>query len=155
MSTRVNVFKGLVSDIVNSSKANRAVTNDSQVVGSIKSRLSRSQKAAAEFAAEKRDDLKLNEEAQISVLQGFLDGLDKVPEEDIKKAALEALDTLRMQEKKVHAGSITKCLLGPDGSLSGKYLDMDSVTRIVREIVFTVKSEGTKRNSNLSESPLG
>jgi hypothetical protein len=83
----------------------------------------------------------------------LLDGLEKVSEEDIKKAALEAVDTLRMEEKKVHQGSLIQCLVGPNGSLSGKYLDMDSVTRIVRDIVFTVLG-GTLRRKKTRQNIL-
>lgn len=118
--------------------------DDNQVVATLKSRLRLSENAAAEFAAAKRDDLKANEDAQVSVLQGYLDGLDKVSEEDIKNAALEALDIVRNEGKKMHMGAIIKRLVGPDGPFHGKYLDMPSVTRIVREVIFTGGSEGTQ-----------
>lgn len=144
IATRLNVLRGLLGDIVSSSKIGRTVIDDNQVVAILKSRLRLSEKAAAEFAAAKRDDLKANEDAQVSVLQGYMDGLDKISEEDIKNAALEALDIVRNEGKKMHMGAIIKRLVGPGGPFHGKYLDMPSVTRIVREVIFTGGSEGTQ-----------
>ena len=116
------------------------------MVAVLKSRLKVSETAAAEFAAAKRDDLKAKEEAQISVLQGYLDGLEKVSEEDIKSAAMSALNVLRMEGLKIHMGAIIKRLVGPQGPFHGKHLDMPSVTRIVRQIVFTGDSEPKQDN---------
>lgn len=113
----------------------------------LKSRVKRSESAAAEFATAERDDLRANEEAQVSVLQGYLDGLETVSEDDIKNAALEALDILRIEGKKIHMGAIIKLLVGPDGPFHGKYLNMPSVTRIVREIIFTGRAETTQNPS--------
>lgn len=134
---RLNVLRGLLADIVNSSKINRAITQDHEVVALLKSRIKLSQSAAAEFAAAERDDLKANEEGQVSILQGYLDGLEIVSDEDIKNAALEALDFLRMEGKRIHMGAIIKLLIGPNGIYCGKYLNMPTVTRIVREVIFT------------------
>ena len=138
------MLRGLLGDIVSSSKISRAVTDDNQVVAILKSRLRLSEKAAVEFAAAKRDDLKANEDAQVSVLQGYLDGLDKISEEDIRNAALEASDIVRTEGKKVHMGAIIKRLVGHGGPFHGKYVDMSSVTRIVRKVIFTGGSEGTQ-----------
>ena len=135
------MLRGFLADIVNSSKINRAITHDHQVVALLKSRIKLSKSAAAEFAAAERDDLKANEEGQVSILQGYLDGLETVSDEDIKNAALEALDFLRMEGKTIHMGAIIKRLVGPDGRFDGKYLNMPSVTRIVREVIFTGKTE--------------
>lgn len=140
-ATRLNVLRGILADIVNSSKINRAITQDNQVVALLNSRIKLSQNAAAEFAAAERDDLKANEEAQVSILQEYLDGLEKVSEEDIKDAALKALDILRTEGKKIHMGAIIKLLVGPDGPFQGKYLNMPSLTRIVREIIFSARIE--------------
>ena len=107
----------------------------------LKSRIKLSKSAAAEFAAAERDDLKANEEAQISVLQGYLDGLETVSDEDIKNAVLEALETLRLEGTKIHMGAIIKLLIGDNGPFHGKHLEMPSVTRIIREIVFTDRTE--------------
>ena len=138
---RLNVLRGLLADIVNCSKINRAITHDHQVVSLLRSRIKLSQNAAVEFAAAEREDLKANEEEQVSILQGYLEGLETISDEDIKNAALEALDVLRTQGKKIHMGAIIKALIGADGRFYGKYLDMPSVTRIVREVVFSGKTD--------------
>lgn len=147
-ATRLNVLRGVLADIINSSKINRAITQDSQVVAILKSRLKLSENAAAEFAAAEREDLKANEEAQVSILQGYLDGLETVPEKDIKNAALKALDILRLEGKKIHQGAVIKLLLSPDAPFQGKHLDMPSVTRIVREIVISNQIE-TQQDSSI------
>lgn len=140
-ANRLNVLRGLLADIINSSKINRAITHDHQVVALLKSRIKLSENAAAEFAAAERGDLKANEEAQVSILRRYLDRLEKVSDEDIKNAALEALDILRTEGKKIHMGAIIKLLIGSGGRFYGQYLDMPSVTRIVREVVFTGRTE--------------
>lgn len=135
------MLRGLLADINSSSKINKPMTLDFQVVALLKSRIKLSQSAAAEFAAAERNDLKTNEEGQVSILQGYLEGLEPVSDEDIKNAALEALDVLRTEGKKVHMGAIIKALIGVDGRFYGKYIDMPSVTRVVREVVFSGRTE--------------
>ncbi len=130
------MLRGLLSDVTNSAKVNRAITNDSQMVAILKARLKLCESAAAQFAAADRGDLKANEEAQISVLRGYLDGIEKVSDEDIRKASLEALDILRIEGAKIHTGAVIKLLIGPKGPFHGKHLDMPSVTGIVREILY-------------------
>lgn len=104
-----------------------------------------SETAVDAFATAEREDLKANEEAQIAVLQGYLDGLEEISEEEIKVAALEVLDVLRKEGKKIHMGALVKNLVGPRGRFYDKNIDMSSLTRVVRNLIFTGEDEATPK----------
>lgn len=111
---------------------NKPVTTDAQILAMLRSRAKLSKSAAADFSTAKRDDLKEKEEAQIAVLQEYIDSVKMVSEEEILNLAAEAVKRLELEGKGIHMGSVIKSLLE---ALDGKPVEMASVSRIVREVV--------------------
>lgn len=140
------MLRGILTDVTYSAKINRAITQDSQLIAILKQRLRKCEAATTEFAAAGRDDLKAKEDAEISVLRGYLDGIEKVPEEDIRKAALEALDILRITGEKIQTYGVIKLLTGAKGPFYGKYVDMPSLTGIIRELLQVPEKPSDEEN---------
>lgn len=128
----MNAVRGILAEITNFSKMNKPVTTDAQIVAILRSRAKLSKSAAADFSAAKRDDLKEKEEAQIAVLQQYIESVKMVSEEEILNLAAEIVKRLKSEGKGIYMGSVIKSLLE---ALNGKPVEMASVSRIVREVV--------------------
>ena len=128
----MNAVRGILAEITNFSKMNKPVTTDAQIVAMLRSRAKLSKSAAADFSAAKRDDLKEKEEAQIAVLQEYIESVKMVSEEEILNLAAETVKRLKLEGKGIYMGSVIKGLLE---ALNGKPVEMASVSRIVREVV--------------------
>ena len=142
------MVRGILADIVNASKANKLITTDAQIVSVIRSRVDVSTKAAAEFGAADRHDLKDKEEEQIGILQRYLDSIRHLSEDEIREAAVNVANKVQSQGKKLHEGLVIKGLIGEGGIFFGKPIEMPQFTRIIREVV----KENRLPNSSLGES---
>lgn len=111
---------------------NKPVTTDAQIFAMLRSRAKLSKSAAADFSAAKRDDLKEKEEAQIAVLQEYIESVKMITEDDILTLATATVKRLELEGKGIYMGSVIKSVLE---ALDGKPVEMASVSRIVREVV--------------------
>ena len=111
---------------------NKSVSTDAQIFAMLKSRAKLSKSASEDFRAAKRDDLREKEEAQIAVLQEYIESVKMVSEEEILNLAAEAVTRLELEGKGIYMGSVIKSLLE---ALDGRAVEMASVSRIVREVV--------------------
>lgn len=125
----MNVVRGILAEIVSFSKVNKPVTTDAQLVALLKSRTKLSKSAAADFNANQRDDLKDNEEAQIAVLEEYINSVEKVSEKKLTELADEVANRLEAIGVKLHMGSLIKGVLF---AVEGRPVEMANVTRIVR-----------------------
>lgn len=128
----MNAVRGVLAEITNFSKMNKSVSTDAQIVAMLKSRAKLSKSASVDFRAAKRDDLREKEEAQIAVLQEYIESVKLVSEEEILNLAAEAVTRLELAGRGIHMGSVIKSLLE---ALDGRAVEMASVSRIVREVV--------------------
>lgn len=124
--------RGVLAEITNLSKMNKSVSTDAQIVAMLRSRAKLSKSASEDFRAAKRDDLRKKEEAQIAVLQEYIESVKMVSEEEILILAAEAVNRLELEGRGVFMGSVIKGLLE---ALDGKPVEMASVSRIVREVI--------------------
>lgn len=111
---------------------NKSVSTDAQIVAMLRSRAKLSKSASEDFRAAKRDDLREKEEAQIAVLQEYIESVKMVSEEEILNLAADAVNTLKLEGRGIYMGSVIKNLLE---ALDGKPVEMASVSRIVRDVV--------------------
>lgn len=111
---------------------NKSVSTDAQIISMLRSRAKLSKTASEDFRAAKRDDLREKEEAQIAVLQEYIESVKTVSEEEILILAAEAVNRLELEGRGIFMGSVIKGLLK---ALDGKPVEMASVSRIVREVI--------------------
>ncbi|MCJ1452140.1 hypothetical protein MMC28_002482 [Mycoblastus sanguinarius] len=134
-SFRLDVLRGLISEVTNAAKTSKPVTTDSQMLNIIRKHVKSSEAAAGEFSNAKRDELKDREVAQIAVLQEYMKDSDIMGEEDVTKAIQDVIGNMRTDGKQVTGGSVMKALVGPGGSLDGQLVDKKDVARLVQGMI--------------------
>ncbi len=129
---RLDVLRGLISDVTNAAKTSKPVTTDTQMLSIIRKRVKSSEAAVEEFQSAKRDDLKEREVAQIAVLEAYIGDSDSMGEDDITKAIQDVIGRMRLEEKTVNQGSVMKSMVGPGGILEHQTVEKQAVARLVK-----------------------
>ena len=130
--SRLDVLRGLISDVTNAAKASKPVVSDRQMLDILRKRIKNSEAAVEEFQNANRDDLKGREVAQIAVLQSYIGETDSIGEDDIKRAILKVISGLLCEDKTVNQGNVMKSLVGPGGSLENTAVDRQLVANLVK-----------------------
>lgn len=130
-SYRLDVLRGLISEVTNAAKTSKPVTTDSQMLSIIRKRVTSSENAAAEFKAANREDLRSREAAQIDVLEEYIKDSNSLGDEGITMAIQEVVGKMRTEKLDVNRGSVMKALVGPGGRLDGQLVDNSDVARLV------------------------
>ncbi|KAL9136361.1 MAG: hypothetical protein Q9175_002437 [Cornicularia normoerica] len=130
-SSRLDVLRGLISDVTNAAKTSKPITTDAQMLKIIQKRVKSSEAAVEEFQSAKRDDLKDREVAQIAILEAYMDR-DSMGEDDITRAIQDVIGKLRSEEKTVNQGSVMKSLVGPGGTLEDQLVDKQVIVKLVK-----------------------
>lgn len=129
---RLDVLRGLISDVTNAAKKSKPVTTDVQMLQIIRKRVKNSEAAVEEFQSAKRDDLKDREVAQIAVLEAYISDSNSMGDDDIKRVIQDVIDKMRSEEKIVNQGSVMKSIVGPGGILQDQMVDKQVVAKLVR-----------------------
>ena len=142
---RLDVLRGLISDVTNAAKASRPVTTDAQMLKVIKKRVKSSEAAVEEFQSANRNDLKDREVAQIAVLEEYIGDSGSMEEDDITKVIQDVIGKMRSAERTVNQGSVMKSIVGPGGILEDQVVDRKTVARLVKgELVFLLSCSSLK-----------
>lgn len=131
MLDRLDVLRGLISEVTNAAKSLNSVNTDSQILAIIRKRVKSSEAAANEFRTAKREDLRARENVQIAVLKEYVKDSNSMGEKDITTAIQDVIGKMRLEEKEVNRGSVMKALVGPEGSLADRMVDKSEVSRLV------------------------
>lgn len=134
-SSRLDVLRGLISDVTNAAKTSKPVNTDAQMLTIIRKRVKSSEAAVEEFQSAKRDDLKDREVAQIAVLEAYIDDSGSMGEDDITRAVQDVVGKLRSEEKTVTQGSVMKYMVGPGGTLEDRPVDKQVVAKLVKSML--------------------
>ena len=129
MWSRLNVIRGSLTEITNASKPPNPEMTDERVFALLKKQAKESRNAAKEFETGKRSDMSEQELQRVAVLEVYLSSVGSFGEEDISKAARNAVAALQSEGRKVNMGVIVKAVRN---TLKGKTLDMGKVAGIVR-----------------------
>jgi len=132
---RLDVLRGLISDVTNAGKTTKPVNTDSQVLAIIRKRVKSSEAAADEFHTAKREDLRARETAQIAMLKEYIRDDNSMGEAEITAAILDVIRKMKAEEKEVHRGSVMKALVGPEGCLADQSVDKTEVSRLVGGLI--------------------
>ncbi|KAF1813319.1 GatB/YqeY domain-containing protein [Eremomyces bilateralis CBS 781.70] len=133
-TTRLNVLRAILADVINASKTSSPVTSDIQLFALIRKRTSASREAASQFATAGRMDLVEKEEAQTRILDEYAGEVEAVGAEEMEKAIQEVVEQMKEQGKVV-LGQVMKALIGEGGSLAGKSVDRKELAAAVKRAV--------------------
>ncbi|KAL9079338.1 MAG: hypothetical protein Q9157_001768 [Trypethelium eluteriae] len=131
-ANRLNVLRSLLAEVTNAAKTSSPVKSDMQLLSLLRKRAAASKAAASEFQDAGRADLKEKEEAQMSVLDGYIGGVQVVGEDEIKRVVRERIRQLQGDGIKLDLGNVVKVLLGPGGDFDGKPVERGYVAKEVK-----------------------
>lgn len=137
-TNRLNVLRGLISDVTNSAKTNSPIKTDMQLLALLRKRAASAKQASSEFKSAGREDLVEREEDQAKVLQEYAGGVETMSSDDIRDAVTKVVEQTRAESgAKLNMGDVLKKLLAPGGSLDGKPVEKSEVARIVKDALAT------------------
>ena len=135
-TNRLNVLRGLLSEVTNAAKTNSPVKTDMQLLSMLRKRAASAKQASTEFKSEGRDDLVQKEDDQVKVLEEYAGDVKTMSEDDIRDVVMKVVDEVKAQQSgKINMGDVLKRLLAPGGSLDGKPVERSEVARIVKEVL--------------------
>lgn len=126
---RLTVLRSLLAEITNASKTTKPVSSDAALFSLLLKQIKSSQAAVEEFVQAKREDLVEKERSQLLVLEGYLNQIESVKEEEIKRVAEEVVAGFSGEAK---AGAVMGKVMG---KLGGRPVDADVVRKVVEEMV--------------------
>ena len=130
MPSRLDVLRGLIAETTNAAKTSTPVSTDSHLLRIIQKRIKNSREVILQFEEAKRDDLKEKENAQIRVLEEYIQNSGIMSEEDVTKAIQGTIGAMRTKGQKTDKASVMKNLLGPGGALENELVDKKEVARL-------------------------
>jgi len=131
---RLDVLRGIISEVTNAAKSSKPVTTNGQLISMLRKRVKRSESAAAEFHQAKREDLRGKEVKQISMLEEYLP-TNNIGDEDITRTIQEVIGKMRTNGEKLNQGIVMKALVGPEGTFDGQNVDKKDVARLVNGLI--------------------
>ena len=134
-TARLNVLRSVISAVNNASKTSSPIKTDIQLLALLRKTARSSQDAVQEFQGAGRQDLVDKEEAQIRVLEEYMEssGVESVGEEELRKIIVSTIAELKAGGGKAMAGDVSKKLFAPGGTLSGKDYDSKKAAEIVKQ----------------------
>ena len=135
---RLSVLRSVLSATLNASKTAQPIDTDAKLVGLLRKSARAAQDAVEEFKSAGRSDLVEKEEAQIRVLEAYVQdsGITIVSHVELHAAVEHVLGELKEEVgHKPSQGEAIKRLLAPGGRLDGKIFDKAEMVQIVSSIL--------------------
>ncbi|GAW12139.1 hypothetical protein EKO27_g4231 [Xylaria grammica] len=132
-AARLSVLRAALASTLNASKTSSPITTDVALVALLRKQARGCADARAEFAAAGRDDLATKEEAQIAILDEYLEGsgVEELDGDQLRAVVQGAVAGLGGEKPKM--GDIMKILLAPGGPLDGKNVEKAELARVVKQ----------------------
>ncbi|PNS16211.1 hypothetical protein CAC42_6318 [Sphaceloma murrayae] len=134
-TNRLNVVRGILNEITNSSKTSSPIKTDMQLLALLRKRASAAETAKKEFDGAGRSDLSEKEDAQLSVLNEYAGGVETWNDDQVKEAVSGVIESMRTSGAKVTAGDVLKRLFAPGGDLDGKPVEKAKVSVAVKNLL--------------------
>ena len=114
---------------------------ESKVLALLSKQAKSSKAAAAEFKLAKRSDLEGKEEAQLAVLEEYISLIHTVPEDEVARTVTKILSNLKANGNRLHYGNVMRDLNGRNGVYAEQALDMDQVSKIVKDQLGSIQPD--------------
>ncbi|RPA92960.1 GatB/YqeY domain-containing protein [Choiromyces venosus 120613-1] len=134
-TNRLNVIRGILSDLNNASKSPKPPTTDLDILALITETKTKSAASIAEFRAAEREDLVEKESGQVAILDTYAGMVEKVSEGEIRSVVEGVIKTAKEAGERVDMGSIMKKVLA---ELAGRPAVKGEVAGVVKEAVKAV-----------------
>ena len=136
-TARLSVLRSVIASTLNASKTASPIKTDAQLVALLRKQARSSRDVITEFRQAGREDLVEKEEAQVRVLEGYVEdsGIETVAEAELRNIVQAVKAELAAEgiADKAAVGEAMKRLLSPGGPLDGKYVEKADISRILKE----------------------
>ncbi|KAG0640860.1 Yqey-like protein-domain-containing protein [Tuber brumale] len=133
-TNKLNVIRGILSDISNASKTTNPPSTDLDILALINKTKKMSAASIAEFREAGREDLVEKETGQVTILDTYAGMVEKVGKEEITAVVNGAIKAVKEAGGKVNTGSVMKKALA---ELAGKPAVEAEVAAITIEAIKT------------------
>jgi uncharacterized protein len=131
---RLNVLRGVLADITNSSKTNAPVKDDLALLALLRKRISGAKQAIDQAQEAGRENLVESESAQLGVLEAYAGNIKTMSDEDIRQVLKDLLERMQREGKDIGTGNIMKECFGPGRAFDGHMVEKQAVIRLVKEV---------------------
>lgn len=136
-TNRLNVLRGILSEVSNASKSSSPVNSDLQLLAMLRKRAAAGKATAEEASKGGRADITEKENAQVAVMEEYASGVQTMGENDIRDAIGAVMQDMSQGGEKMNRGVVIRKLLGPGGRLEGKPVEKSVVANLVGQAVGT------------------
>ncbi|KAL8697464.1 MAG: hypothetical protein Q9224_002295 [Gallowayella concinna] len=130
--------RGILTETTSLEKESKGVKTNTQLFKLLQRRRSASLNAAKEFQNAGRDDLTDQENQQIGVLQGYLDGFDTTSADEVVAAIQTAIRELEANGVTPKRERVRAILYRSGGAFQDKIIDNGLVTKTIHRLVHEV-----------------
>ena len=132
---KLNVVRGILADITNSSKTASPVKDDLALLALLRKRITAAKQAAQQAEEVGRPDLVDKEAEQMGILEQYAGNVKTISDEEIQQSITRIVEQLQKEGKEVVTGNILKKCFGPGGAFEGRMVEKQTVARLVKEAV--------------------
>lgn len=94
------IVKGILSEITYAAKCNKPIATDIDLYTQLQSNIDKRKEGCEQFKANGRDDLFEKEQAEMHILQTFLDRIEVASPEELSKAIQDSMDKVSPRSMK-------------------------------------------------------
>lgn len=133
---RLDVLRTLTAEITNASKTAKPISTDTNLLSLLKKQIQACQESIEAFKSASREDLVGKENAQLEVLEGYVDEIPKLSEEDVGEMVEEVVKELREagKVKESEKPEFGMLMGGVQKKIAGRPVDMQFVTERISRI---------------------
>jgi uncharacterized protein len=132
---RLNVLRGVLADITNSSKTHSPVNDDLTLLALLRKRISNTKQAIDQADEVGRPDLRDKEKEQLDILEGYAGNIKTMGDDEIQETVKDILNHLKDNNTEATLSNIMKKCFGPAGAFEGRMVEKQAVVRIIKAIV--------------------
>ena len=132
---RLNVLRGLLADITNSSKTNSPVNDDLALLALLRKRISNTKQAIDQADEVGRPDLRDKEKEQLDILEGYAGNIKTMGYEEIQEKVKDILEQFKASGTEPALGNVMKKCFGPGGAFEGRMVEKQAVVKAIKSTV--------------------
>jgi uncharacterized protein len=130
---RLNVLRGVLADITNSSKTNAPIKDDLALLILLRKRIAATKQAVRQADDVGRSDLVTKEEEQMVILEDYAGNIKTMSDDEIRQIISGIVEQVQKEGNELVTSNIMKKCFGPDGAFEGRMVERQAVARLVKE----------------------
>ncbi|KAI1946328.1 hypothetical protein LOZ12_002657 [Ophidiomyces ophidiicola] len=134
-TVRLDVLRAIIAEVNNAAKTQSPIQTDLQLLALIRKRSTSLEAASEEFVKAGRSDLKVRNDAEISVLVEYAGQVSTMSPDEIQSAVSQTIEQLKSRGKKVDIGTVMRTAFAPGGPLHEKPAEKSIVSKMAAQAI--------------------